>query len=185
MVSQTKSRKIPTRKTLPPFLVSRYSGWVHLDGRGGAHAARELEQVRAAGHSISPPWGSIRFGLALRTYDAPLWGAYVWRARRNQRKISTRKISPPLFVIKYLTWHHSRSIALVHDLTRITALVRDQVLAGSFMNGMPCRGSGTTVTYASRSVQFHPNGGRFDVVWLPARTMHPHAGPPYVWCLAA
>ena len=39
--------------------------------------------------------------------------------------------------------------------------------------------------YVSRAVQFHPDGGRFDFVWLPARTMHPHVGPQYVWCLTA
>ena len=30
--------------------------------------------------------------------------------------------------------------------------------------------------YASRAVQFHPHGGQFDFVWLPARAMHPHGG---------
>jgi len=33
--------------------------------------------------------------------------------------------------------------------------------------------------YASRAVQFHPDGGQFDSVWLSARTMHPHG--VYVW----
>ena len=32
--------------------------------------------------------------------------------------------------------------------------------------------------YASCAVQFHPDGGQFDFVWLPART--PHAGASYV-----
>ena len=39
--------------------------------------------------------------------------------------------------------------------------------------------------YASRAVQFHPNGGQYDFVWPSARTMHPHGGATYVWCLAA
>ena len=30
-----------------------------------------------------------------------------------------------------------------------------------------------------------PPGGQFDSVWLSARTMHPHVGPQYVWCLTA
>ena len=30
-------------------------------------------------------------------------------------------------------------------------------------------------------VQSHPDGGQFDFVWHPACTMHPHAGPQYVW----
>ena len=37
-----------------------------------------------------------------------------------------------------------------------------------------------SVVYASsRAVQFHPNAGQFDFVWLPAHT--PHVGPQYVW----
>ena len=35
--------------------------------------------------------------------------------------------------------------------------------------------------YAPRAVQFHPNGGQFGFVWLPARTPHGAC----VWCLAA
>ena len=39
---------------------------------------------------------------------------------------------------------------------------------------------GVVVTgHASRAVQLHPNGGQFDFVWLPARTMHPLGA--YVW----
>ena len=33
--------------------------------------------------------------------------------------------------------------------------------------------------YALRAVQFHPDGGQFDFVWLPTRTTHPHGA--YVW----
>ena len=36
----------------------------------------------------------------------------------------------------------------------------------------------TDPKYASRTVQFHPNGGQLDFVWLPART--PHGGASYV-----
>ena len=32
---------------------------------------------------------------------------------------------------------------------------------------------------ASRAVQFHPDGGQFDFVWLSTRTMHPHDAPPW------
>ena len=39
--------------------------------------------------------------------------------------------------------------------------------------------------YAPSALQFHPNGGQFDFVWLSARTMHPHGGASYVWCLTA
>ena len=35
--------------------------------------------------------------------------------------------------------------------------------------------------YASRAVQFHPNGGQFSFVWPPARTMHPPRRGGYVW----
>ena len=43
---------------------------------------------------------------------------------------------------------------------------------------MVCRG----VRVVGRSIS-HPDGGQFDVVWLPART--PHGGAPYVRCLTA
>ena len=33
--------------------------------------------------------------------------------------------------------------------------------------------------YASRAVQFYPNGGQLDFAWLPARTTHPCVA--YVW----
>ena len=45
--------------------------------------------------------------------------------------------------------------------------------------------NGPGMPYASRPVQLHPDGGQFDSVWLPARTMHPRGGASYVWCLAA
>ena len=34
----------------------------------------EEDEVRVVSRSIPPPWGSIRFRLAPRTYDAPPWG---------------------------------------------------------------------------------------------------------------
>ena len=40
-----------------------------------------------------------------------------------------------------------------------------------------------SIMYASRAAKFHPDGGQFDSVWLPARA--PHGGASYVWCLAA
>ena len=50
---------------------------------------------------------------------------------------------PYFSVSKYLTWHHSRSIALVRDLTRITALCRDQdidkVVTGVMMSPYTAR----------------------------------------------
>ena len=45
--------------------------------------------------------------------------------------------------------------------------------------------SAVSTQVASRAAQFHPHGGQFDFVWLPARAMHPHVGPQYVWCLTA
>ena len=41
--------------------------------------------------------------------------------------------------------------------------------------------------YVSRAVQFHPNSGQPDFVWLPARAMQPPWGcdASCVWCLAA
>ena len=42
----------------------------------------------------------------------------------------------------------------------------DSLTAGYHSNGM----------YASWAVQFHPHGGQFDFVWLPARTLD---APPW------
>ena len=53
-----------------------------------------LTTVRAVSRSTSPPWGSIRFRLALRTY-AP-WGVRVV-SQTKSRKIPTRKIPPLSF----------------------------------------------------------------------------------------
>ena len=57
--------------------------------------------VRLASRSISPPWGSIRFRLAPRTYDAPPFGPSVRVVPGRQtesRKIPTRKLLPLLIV---------------------------------------------------------------------------------------
>ena len=54
--------------------------------------------VRVASRSISPPWGSIRFRLALRTYAPP--GVRVV-SQTKSRKIPTRKILPLFFVSRH------------------------------------------------------------------------------------
>ena len=52
-----------------------------------------LVKVCVVGRLISPRWGSRRFRLALRTYNAPLWGVRVVPDRQTKsRKIPTRKI---------------------------------------------------------------------------------------------
>ena len=57
--------------------------------------------VRAASRSIPPPWWSIRFRLAPRTYDAPPWGCIVRVVSQTKsRKIPTRRMLPPFFVTK-------------------------------------------------------------------------------------
>ena len=38
----------------------------------------------------------------------------------------------------------------------------------------PTNATARWTVYASRAVQFDPNGGQFGFVWLPVRTMHPH-----------
>ena len=54
--------------------------------------------VRVAGRSVAPPWGSSRFRLALRTYDAPPCGPSVRVVSQTKsRNIPTRK-TLPLFV---------------------------------------------------------------------------------------
>ena len=59
-----------------------------------------LLQVRVVSRSISPPWGSIRFRLVLRTY-AP-WGVRVV-SQTKSRKIPTRNILPLFFVLQIAT----------------------------------------------------------------------------------
>ena len=53
-------------------------------------------QYGVPSRSISPPWGSIRFRLALRAY-AP-WGVRVV-SQTKSRKIPTRNILPLFFVL--------------------------------------------------------------------------------------
>ena len=49
-------------------------------------------KVHVVSRSIPPLWGSIRFRLALHTYDAPPWGARVVLDRLTKpREIPTRK----------------------------------------------------------------------------------------------
>ena len=55
----------------------------------------DSQEVRVVSRSISPPWRSIRFRLALRTY-AP-WGVRVV-SQTKSRKIPTRNILPLFFV---------------------------------------------------------------------------------------
>ena len=51
--------------------------------------------VRVPSRSIPPPWGSIRFRLAPRTYDAPPCGPSVRVASLTKsRKIPTRNVLP-------------------------------------------------------------------------------------------
>ena len=56
--------------------------------------------VRLTSRSISPPWGSIRFRLAPRTYDAPPWGVRVV-SQTKSRKIPTRNILPLFSLSRY------------------------------------------------------------------------------------
>ena len=63
---------------------------------GTSRASRAWTRVRAASRSLSPPRGSIRFRLALRTYDAPPWGVRVV-SHTKSRKIPTRNILPLFF----------------------------------------------------------------------------------------
>ena len=54
-------------------------------------------KVRVPGRSVPPRWGSIRFRLALRTYNPPPWGVRVVSLTKS-RKIPTRKMLPLFFV---------------------------------------------------------------------------------------
>ena len=88
--SQTKSNVDCRSRVMTQTAGCKVHGWVR-DGAAEAHAGA---RVRVASRSISPPWGSIRFRLALRTY-AP-WGVRVV-SQTKSRKIPTRNILPLFF----------------------------------------------------------------------------------------
>ena len=94
---QKKSRKTPTRNVSPLFFVSTPKCFtvIFLALRYFAGVGSDPKQVRVASRSISPPWRSIRFRLALRTY-APRGVRVV--SQTKSRKIPTRKILPLFFV---------------------------------------------------------------------------------------
>ena len=73
-------------------------GAVHDGQAGRLRAAQRPAVARVARRSISPPWRSIRFRLALRTY-AP-WGVRVV-SRTKSRKIPTRNILPLFFCCRH------------------------------------------------------------------------------------
>ena len=57
---------------LDSWVIERLRSQVSVGG-----VARAGSLVRVRGRSIPPPWGSIRFRPAPRTYDAPPWGPSV------------------------------------------------------------------------------------------------------------
>ena len=74
---------------LNEVLVSRRTGLLRgCDPLNPTTTTQTTTTVRAVSRSISPPWGSIRFRLALRAY-AP-WGVRVV-SQTKSRKIPTRK----------------------------------------------------------------------------------------------
>ena len=86
----------------------------------------EFYQVRVVGRSISPPWGSIRFRQAPRTYDAPPWGARVV-SQTKSRKIPTRNILPLFSVTRPTQTLAARYLA--HERYPTTDQVRVACLA--------------------------------------------------------
>ena len=78
------------------FKLNSYTGRDQVPGFEGKRYAL---QVRVTSRSISPPWGSTRFRLALRTY-AP-WGVRVV-SQTKSRKIPTLNIFPLFFVLQAL-----------------------------------------------------------------------------------
>ena len=69
--------------------------------RSSSGAGSSSGSVRVTSRSVSPPWRSIRFRLALRTY-AP-WGCIVRVvSQAKSRKIPTRKILPLFFASRHL-----------------------------------------------------------------------------------
>ena len=85
------------------------------------HAVGNSDKVRAVSRSISPPWGSIRFRLALRTY-AP-WGVRVV-SQTKSRKIPTRKFLPLFFASRRWRCTRRRSLSGGACCTRTTPRLR-------------------------------------------------------------
>ena len=77
-----------------------------------------------------------------------------------------------------VSWKTLASCVMVGLQRKDDAAARSRTLKTSeplvFENNFP---SQVNRVYVSRAVQFHPDGGRSDFVWLPART--PHGA--YVW----
>ena len=65
-----------------------------------------------------PQWGSIRFRLPPRTYDAPPWGCIVRVVElAKSREIPTRKILPLFFMIRphrspWPSWHGHETVPI-------------------------------------------------------------------------
>ena len=55
-----------------------------------ADPEKTLRKVSLVSRSIPPRWGSVRFRLALRTYDATPWGVHV-ASLTWSRKMPTRE----------------------------------------------------------------------------------------------
>ena len=120
MLTQTW-RILPDR-----YPIQVFGGWAAE--RWGAKPV--LAFVRVACRSISPPWRSIRFRLALRTY-AP-WGVRVV-SQTKSRKIPTRKRLPLFFASR--PSHR-----------------------GPSSRSSPRPAPASPSPYASWAVQFHPHG---------------------------
>ena len=137
----TKSRKIHTRKMLPLFL-SRPAGPQRLQAHG---TRREpFNSSPMAVNSISSDSPHVR----------PMWAALSTCGEPDEIKKNTgyppRQMLPLFSVVKYPAWHHSCSVALVRDLTCITALFRGQAsdgVWGTFKTLFDTNGDGV-VTFA-------------------------------------
>ena len=66
----------------------------------------------------------------------------------------TRNVSPPFYRI-------------------VTGMLLDAVEDG-LVSEATITEKAVRIVYASRAVQFHPDGGQFDFARSPARTTHPH-----------
>ena len=118
--------------------------------------------VRVASRSIPPPWGSIRFRLALRTY-APCGPSVRVVSQTKSRKIPTRNVLPLFVVVRYDTVPDAIEVFKNFPVGVVEGGKRRQPFYTAQNGGQfglarsPARPMGHTCS---------PRWGQFDCVWL-------------------
>ena len=176
---QFTARKTPTRKC-NGYLILSFEQDVPEGGRAPERG------VRAMSRSISPPWGvnpissgSPHVRPMGRTCGEP----------DEIKKNTHPKSFTALFREQVRHGVRPRAQRLCrrgpgkgggqHEHRRPRPRTCVPELGGARHDGRLSQG----MRSALRAVKFRLDGGPFDFVWVPARTLH--VGPQYVWCLTA